>query len=87
MSLEISIFPNNIAFLHLVFTKLDTPKKNLLICDLESTTIYGAYMERWVNFNLYSWTNVELYFKFINFWALASLNSLEKNMFRKSLVK
>lgn len=51
MSLEFYI-PKNIIFPHSVFIKSDIPNNNLLTCAFESTTMCGAYLDIWVNFNL-----------------------------------
>ncbi|KAF3655890.1 putative replication factor C subunit 3-like [Capsicum annuum] len=66
--------------LHSLTTKPDTLVTNLLILDLGSTIISGAYLDNWLNLRQYSFTIIEPCLKFTKSSTIASLISYEKNL-------
>lgn len=84
ISLEISLSEINNDVLHSFLTCFPTSEINFLILDLISGTIIGAYLDNCLNFRLYS-TVISFYFRFTNFFAFASVNSLGKKWSRNAL--
>lgn len=80
MSMDIYVSLWRLGFMHLIFARSDIPNNNLLICDLGSITMCGAYLDSWLNFNLYSKNDIEPCFKFINSCDLGFVNSIGKNV-------